>query len=117
MYPDFDVRNYGYSLLSKFLNEYTTFKLINDNNTVTVELVDNSCLNREIEDYVIEVLKKRGKKGILLRELGKIVHSRYKNFKVRDYGYSTFKKYVQDIKDVEISESKTHQKMAIYQGE
>ena len=37
-YPDFDVRNYGYSLLSKFLDEIPSLELVKEGHTVLVRL-------------------------------------------------------------------------------
>ena len=39
-YPDFDVRNYGTSLLSKLLEEFPSVNIIKDRSNVTVELTD-----------------------------------------------------------------------------
>ena len=39
-YPDFDVRNYGTSLLSRLLDEFKSVRIIKDRSSVTVELTD-----------------------------------------------------------------------------
>ena len=45
LYPDFDVRRYGYSLLSKFLESFPKLKLIQSGSQITVTLYEdrNRC--------------------------------------------------------------------------
>lgn len=108
-YPEFDARNYGYSLLSKFLEEFDALKLVKKNSTIIVALADNGTLKQELNDYVMELVKVAGKKGISLGELSNRIHHKYKNFNVKDYGYSTFSKYVQGIVEVKIEKDKGNQ--------
>ncbi len=102
LYPDFDVRSYGYSLLSKFLEEFSKIKLIKNGNTISVEIRSDPNMEQSIEQYIIELVKSEGEKGIELGMLGNLVHSKYTNFKVRDYGYSQFKKFIRSIRSLEI---------------
>ena len=48
MYPDFDVRNYGYSLLSKFVEDAGLFLLEKRQNVITISLKDNEQSQEEI---------------------------------------------------------------------
>ena len=41
LYPDFDVRRYGYSLLSKFLETFPKLKLLQDGTKVSVTLYED----------------------------------------------------------------------------
>ena len=113
-YPDFDVRNYGYSLLSKFLEEFKIFNLKKKNNSITVEITDNSNMKQELDDYAIELVKRKGAEGIQLGELSNKIHLKYKSFNVKDYGFNSFQKYVQKIPNIEILEGKQGQKEAFY---
>ena len=45
LYPDFDVRRYGYSLLSKFLETFPKLKLKQDGTQVTVTPVSYTHLD------------------------------------------------------------------------
>lgn len=97
-YPDFDVRNYGYSLLSKFLEEISTFQLVRNENTVlTVSLKENEKDTAEIIDYIKNVVRCKGKKGIGLSQLSNLIHGRYQDFNVKDFGYSQLSKFVQSL--------------------
>lgn len=103
-YPDFDVRNYGYSLLSRFLEEIPSLKLVKNNTRVNVEL--NQKANRESEeevtDYIKQTVKSRGQKGMYVNELSNSVHRKYARFKPKNYGYSQFTKFLQAIPELEI---------------
>jgi len=103
-YPDFDVRNYGYSLLSKFLEEMPDLELKKENKTYMVSLRDNKKVNEEIVLYLKSVVKNAGNEGVDLSELGNILKSKYKKFNVKDYGYTKFLKFVQSIDRLEIRE-------------
>lgn len=112
MYPDFDVRNYGYSLLSKFLEDSYLFKLEKNQNVLTITLADNKQSKEEIREYVKTVVTAAGKKGIGFSELSNLVHGKYSNFNVKDFGYSQFSKFVQGIEGIETYEDKNKSKRA-----
>ena len=56
MYPDFDVRNYGYSLLSRFLEDAGLFQLQKKHNVITISLKENEQSKEEICEYVRTVI-------------------------------------------------------------
>ena len=101
-YPDFDVRNYGYSLLSRFLEEIPSLKLVKNNTRVNVELRSNSESKEEITAYITSVVKEKGNKGIGVNELSNNVHQKYVRFKPKNYGYSQFTKFLQAIPELEL---------------
>jgi len=104
LYPDFDVRSYGYSLLSKFLEEFPKIRIIKNGNFVSVTLYEDQSMKESLDQYIVQKVKESGKEGITLGTLGNKVHSTYTNFKSSDYGYSQFKQYVQNIDHIEIKE-------------
>lgn len=101
-YPDFDVRNYGYSLLSRFLEEIPSLKLVKNNTRINVELRANTESEEEITAYIKSVVKETGKKGMRVNELSNVVHRKYARFKPKNYGYSQFTKFLQAIPELEI---------------
>lgn len=109
-YSDFDVRNYGYSSLSKFLEEMDSIEISKANNVVTVRIRDNKTEKKELDEYAVSLVRTSGKNGVELAALGNRMHKKFDNFKVKDYGYSTFAKFVQSIAELEISENKTRNK-------
>lgn len=110
MYPDFDVRNYGYSLLSRFLQESGLFLLDKRDNVITISLKENEQSKEEIRTYVMEIIHKSGSKGIGINELSNRVHGRYSHFNVKDFGYSQFSKFVQGMEGVQVYADKNDRK-------
>ena len=110
MYPDFDVRNYGYSLLSRFLQESGLFLLEKSDNVITISLKENEQSKEEIRTYVMEIIHKAGSKGIGINELSNRVHGRYSHFNVKDFGYSQFSKFVQGMEGVQVYADKNDRK-------
>ncbi len=109
-YSDFDVRNYGYSSLSKFLEEMGGFELKKSNNVVTVRMKDNRTKKQELDDFAVGLVKGSGKNGMELAALGNGIHRKFSDFKVKDYGYSTFSKFVNSIGQLEVRENKSNNK-------
>ncbi|WP_349943728.1 NYN domain-containing protein [Lacrimispora sp. BS-2] len=109
-YSDFDVRNYGYSSLSKFLEEMGGFELKKSNNVVTVRMKDNRTKKQELDDFAVGLVKGSGKNGMELAALGNGIHRKFADFKVKDYGYSTFSKFVHSINQLEVRENKNNNK-------
>jgi hypothetical protein len=107
-YPDFDVRNYGYSLLSKFMEEMSEFELDKSGTSFTVSIRDNSKANEEIVNFIKVIVQKSGKSGIDLSEIGNSVKRKYQHFNVKDYGYSKFSKFVQSINGLKFRKDKTN---------
>lgn len=108
-YSDFDVRNYGYSSLSKFLEEMGSFELRKSNNVVTVRMKDNRTKKQELDEYAVKLVGGCNN-GMELAALGNGMHRRFADFKVKDYGYSTFAKFVQSIGQLEVRENKNNNK-------
>lgn len=104
LYPDFDVRRYGYSLLSRFLETFPKLKLIQQGTIVSVTVNEDENPKEVVEDFVLSQVSSTGKKGLPLGTLGNRLHSEFRDFKVRDYGYSQFKQYIQSIRNIRLQE-------------
>ena len=104
LYPDFDVRQYGYSLLSKFLETLPKLKLIREGTKVSVTLYEDKSKKERIEEYILRQIQSNGRYGISLGSLGNRIRVRFGDFKVRDYGFSQFKQYIESFPNVEIIE-------------
>ena len=102
LYPDFDVRRYGYSLLSKFLETFPKLKLKQDGTQVTVMLYEDKSRQEMLEEYIIMLVQNAGAQGVSLGTLGNRIRNRFGDFKVRDYGYSQFKQYIQSVPSIQI---------------
>ena len=69
LYPDFDVRSYGYNMLSKFLEEFTRIQMVKHGNIVSVTLREDQDLKENIDSYVVQIVKKSGRSGVELSTL------------------------------------------------
>ena len=108
-YSDFDVRNYGYSSLSKFIEEMEdTFTLYKKETTIVVGLKDDNVKREQLEDYIRECVHQSMGEGVDLAAMGQKLHKKYPDFRVKEYGYSTLQKFVSHIPGLElITESET----------
>ncbi len=113
LYPDFDVRRYGYSLLSKFLESFSKLKLQQDGTKMTVTLYEDQSTQELLEAYIVQVVKEAGAQGVSLCSLGNMIRNQFGNFKVRDYGYSQFKQYIKSFHNVKIRDD-GEQNWAVY---
>ena len=101
LYPDFDVRSYGYSLLSKLLEEFPKIRLLKKGNYVSVKLAEGT----NVEEFIRETVRSAGRDGLELGALGQEIHQKFDNFNVQDYGFSQFKKYIRSIGGIEVRKS------------
>lgn len=103
-HADFDVRNYGYSKLSKFLESLKGVKISFDGTSVIANL-ESSELNKDsVEELVIEILtKKKGK--MPLPSLKQCIEKKYPNFDIGDYGYSKFARFVNDMSGISVEDN------------
>lgn len=113
LYPDFDVRRYGYSLLSKFLETFPKLKLKQDGTQVTVMLYEDKTKKEMLEEFIVGQVQNAGSQGISLGTLGNRIRSKFGDFKVRDYGYSQFKQYIQSFQYIQIRDD-GEQNWAVY---
>lgn len=113
LYPDFDVRRYGYSLLSKFLETFPKLKLIQDGTQISITLYEDKSRQEMLEEYIMQLVQCAGRQGVSLGTLGNKIRNRFGDFKVRDYGYSQFKQYIQSFPHIRVVDD-GEQNWAIY---
>ena len=111
LYPDFDVRRY--SLLSKFLESFPKLKLQQEGTQVSVTLYEDKSKKEMLEEYVIQLVRNAGRQGVPLGTLSNKIRNRFGDFKVRDYGFSQFKQYIQSFPEIRIREE-GEQNWAVY---
>lgn len=104
-YPDFDVRNYGYSKLSVFIHEELPgFQITREGNHNFVS--KNGQIEREdIKNEVIEMIKKN--KGMIdnLSIINDELKQRHKGFDLHDYGYSRISSFLRSINGLIVEEN------------
>jgi hypothetical protein len=72
-YSDFDVRNYGYSSLSTFLEEMESLELKKFNNTVLVRLKEDKNMKEQVMEYAVNYVKS-SENAVELGALGQKIH-------------------------------------------
>ena len=96
-HADFDVRNYGYSKLSKFLESIKGLTLTTHGNSITVTRKESEVSKDQIVKLVTDTLKKAKGKTMSLPELKQKIEKKYPTFKISDYQYSRFSQFVKDM--------------------
>lgn len=107
LYPDFDVRSYGYNMLSKFLEEFEKIELVKKGNFVAVALREDRRQKADVDKYLLQIVKASGASGIELSTLGNRAYEKFKDFKINDYGYSQFNKYIKSIDHIQVKRAGT----------
>ncbi|MDY2956916.1 MAG: NYN domain-containing protein [Lachnospiraceae bacterium] len=104
LYPDFDVRNYGYSKLATMIEETNVLELIKDNTEYSVKIKKDEYLEASINNSIIKFVREHGSENVDLSEIGKKIREIYPDFNVKRFGYATLRKYLSNIRELEVSE-------------
>lgn len=102
-YPDFDVRAFGYSQLSRFVKSFDSFKLVKDGTMVTVELAGVDLDN--VRERVEQVVREYGDDGCPMSYIGQVVKDEFPDFSLKDAGYSKLKSFLRDIPGIVVAKS------------
>lgn len=97
-HADFDVRNYGYSKLSKFLESIPALELEQHGNTINIILKESEINKDQIEKIVQDIVEKAPDKTMSLPELKQKLEKKIPSFNIRDYQYSRFSQFIKDMK-------------------
>ena len=106
-YSDFDVRNYGYSSLSRFIEDFVNYELKRNHTSIQVILKNDA---KEVEQFMVDTVKKAGVTGIDIGQLAQKVYDHFPNFKVKKLGYATFQKLVHSIRALQVENVGNNQK-------
>ena len=102
-FPDFDVRNFGYSQLSKLIEEFERFELVKTSVGYDVKIADTRGSVQQIEQFMILEIGKRKNKSMSISSLASKVHENFPNFNLKDTGYSQFYKFVNSVKGIRVT--------------
>lgn len=102
-YPDFDVRNYGYSKFSTFCEGLKAIKIHRNNNIIS--LLNASRQGANVEEIMIAIIKEKGGK-LELSLLSKELKRKFPDFSVKNYGFSQFKKFVKSYSSLVLETDK-----------
>ena len=96
-HADFDVRNYGYSKLSKFLESIPGLKLEQHGNSLNVILKESEITRDQIETMVKDIVGKTEEKTMSLPELKQKLEKKIPSFNIMDYKYIRFSQFIKDM--------------------
>ncbi|MCM1161376.1 MAG: NYN domain-containing protein [Roseburia sp.] len=101
MYPDFDVRNYGYTKFSTFCEGLKSLKLYKTDKSILISAVNKD--EEEVLKLLREIVSQAGTNGIDLGTLGQKLKEADPTFTVKKYGFSQFKKFIKSIPFLQIT--------------
>ncbi|SEL48795.1 TIGR00288 family protein [Ruminococcus sp. YRD2003] len=101
-YPDFDVRNYGYSKFSQFLKDFDCLSFRQVGSSILVSLKTKATDLERVEVALAAVVRTNGTKGYNLGELKKQLCAKLPDFDVKTFGYSKFSKFVENLPEFKI---------------
>ena len=104
-YPDFDVRNYGYSQLSQFLRSCKSIEVKQQGKSLNVRPVTSQITMSEIEATVRELVQASKEGKVNMSEMKRQLEKKYKGFNIRDYKYSKFSQFIEDMSSVTVKEN------------
>ena len=110
-YPDFDIRTFGYSQLSRFLEDMPALQVNKENSTVTVSLRDESSDEAQVVADIVAIVKKKGK-SMGLATLGQEIRKKHPNFNVKIFGYSQLYKFIDSIPQLKVTGDATERKVS-----
>lgn len=96
-YPDFDVRNYGYSKFSQFLKDFDCLSFRQVGSSILVSQKSDMTDLERVEASLTAIVKTNGTKGYNLGELKKQLCAKIPEFDVKTYGYSKFSRFVENL--------------------
>lgn len=101
--PSFDIRNYGYTKFSKFLDNFKSLELKFTENTVTAILKDSDVTLKALEADIIGILNKCEKHTLSTGALSQKLIALHPSFDAAKYGYSRFSKLLNDLPSVKVT--------------
>lgn len=104
-HPDFDVRNYGYTKFTKFLQGVASLEIEMSNHRTNVRIGEVKENRQMIGVTLVEIIgsSKTGKRN--LGELKRLLVEKYPNFNVKNHGYTKFISYIKSFPNLMVSEN------------
>lgn len=101
-YPDFDVRNYGYSKFSQFLKDFDSLSFRQVGSSILVSQKTRERDLENVESVLAAIVRTNGSKGYNLGELKKKLCAKLPDFNLKTYGYSKFSRFVENLPSFKI---------------
>lgn len=102
-FPDFDVRNFGYTKFSVMISEeFPQMKFEVKNNTSYIS-IKNKVERSDINDEVYKFIQKNGGVVNNLAQIQTHLKSKYKYFDLKDYGFSKISSFLKSVPNVKVN--------------
>ena len=106
-YPDFDVRNYGYSKLSRFLNDINCLEIKNSNvllkNDINEPKQKGLQISKNLKNDIIRIIEDNKNKALMSLVHQKLL-DKYPNY-IKKYGYNKAINFYKSLDFVSIKKS------------
>jgi len=106
-YPDFDVRNYGYSKLSRFLNDIDCLEIKNTyvilKNDISDKKEHGLQISKAIKNDIIDIIKNNNNKALMSLVHQKVL-DKYPNY-IKKYGYNKAINFYKSLDFINIKKS------------
>lgn len=112
-HSDFDVRNYGYTSLSRFLDNMARFNLEKEGTDYFITMNEHSSSKEAAAKFIRSAIKATPTLAMGMSELGSAVKSEFPRFDQRDYGYAQFSKFVASLDGIVLGHDINNQIMAM----
>ncbi|MBR4515001.1 MAG: NYN domain-containing protein [Lachnospiraceae bacterium] len=104
-FPDFDVRNYGYSKLSVFVEDgLSHFEVVRENNRNFVIAKDKLDV-KDIKSEVISIIERNDGSVDNLSVINDELKEKHKGFDIKAYGYSRISSFLRSIRGIKVDEN------------
>lgn len=97
-FPDFDERNYGYSKFSTFISSFSEIHIEGNGiqNFAIIKCAANNDV-KQISEYVVKHINSTKKKYYTSAEIQNLIVKEFKEFKLKNLGYSNMKAFLKSI--------------------
>ena len=109
-FSEFDVRNYGYSKLSTFLESMDDIELIKAGHNYLVKEKHSTVSRPEIEKFLTEFIQNNNGRVDNLSIVHEALRSHFGGFDVKQYGYSRISSFINSFKKFKISNNTVQMK-------
>lgn len=110
-FPDFDVRTFGYTQLSKLIGDMKRFELTKRGDECTVSIASTTSLRDDVERFVRDRLAQNKSGSMHLSNLAQQVYDAFPDFRdgLKDLGYAQFSQFADSIEGVKVHGQKRQQ--------
>ena len=101
-FSEFDVRNYGYSKLSTFLESMNDIEVLKTGHNYLVKERQNTVSRQQIEKCITDLICSNGGHIDNLSIIHDALRNRFPGFDVKQYGYSRISSFINSFKKFKI---------------